>query len=149
MHASYEPMTAVTSNQFHVLRRLFPPIIECKYSLRPRKHDFVQSPKDDKNFISRVLQITPGTFLPKQQFFFLFFIFNVLKCCGLSNFSEIKRIYHRVLHVVTRLKDLYLMITGNEEGCKKLVVIEGREGCAGRVCWQLNGNRYNSFDYIS
>src|SRR6218665_1540060 len=44
-----------TSNQFHVLRRLFPPTIERKYSLRLRKHDFVLPPKDDKNFIPRVL----------------------------------------------------------------------------------------------
>src|SRR6218665_3863881 len=48
-------LSAVTSNQFHVLRRLFPPTIERKYSLRPRKHDFVLPPKDDKNFIPRVL----------------------------------------------------------------------------------------------
>src|SRR6218665_1476111 len=34
-------LSAVTSNQFHVLRRLFPPTIERKYFLRPRKHDFV------------------------------------------------------------------------------------------------------------
>src|SRR6218665_1313191 len=34
-------LSAVTSNQFHVLRRLFPPTTEHKYSLRPRKHDFV------------------------------------------------------------------------------------------------------------
>jgi len=45
----------VTSNQFHVLRRLFPPTIERRYFLRPRKHDFVLLPKDDKNFIPRVL----------------------------------------------------------------------------------------------
>ena len=48
-------LSAVTSNQFHVLRRLFPPTIERKYSLCPRKHDFVLPPKDDKNFIPRVL----------------------------------------------------------------------------------------------
>ena len=48
-------LSAVTSNQFHVMRRLFPPTIERKYSLRPRKHDFVLPPKDDKNFIPRVL----------------------------------------------------------------------------------------------
>src|SRR6218665_2922917 len=48
-------LSAVTSNQFHVLRRPLPPTIERKYSLRPRKHDFVLPPKDDKNFIPRVL----------------------------------------------------------------------------------------------
>ena len=48
-------LSAVASNQFHVLRCLFPPTIEHKYSLRPRKHDFVLPPKDDKNFIPRVL----------------------------------------------------------------------------------------------
>src|SRR6218665_3235515 len=48
-------LSAVTSNQFHVLRRLFPPTIERKYSLRLRKHDCVFYPKDDKNFIPRVL----------------------------------------------------------------------------------------------
>jgi len=34
-----ELLSAVSSNQFHVLRRLFPPTIERKYSLRLRKHD--------------------------------------------------------------------------------------------------------------
>ena len=48
-------LSAVTSNQFHVLRRLFPPTIDCKYSLRPRKHDFVLPPKDDKKYIPSVL----------------------------------------------------------------------------------------------
>jgi len=48
-------LSAVSSNQFQVLRRLFPPTIERKYSLLPRKHDFVLPPKDDKNFIPRVL----------------------------------------------------------------------------------------------
>ena len=33
--------SAVSSNQFHVLRRLFPRAFDRKYSLRPRKHDFV------------------------------------------------------------------------------------------------------------
>jgi len=48
-------LLAVTSNQFHVLRRLFPPTIERKYSLRTRKHDFELPPEDDRNFIPRVL----------------------------------------------------------------------------------------------
>ena len=52
-------LSAVTSNQFHVLLRLFPPTIERRYSLRPRKHDFVLLPKDDKNFIPRVLYSSP------------------------------------------------------------------------------------------
>src|SRR6218665_2788535 len=51
-------LPAVTSNQFHVLRHLFPPNIERKYSIRPRKHDFVLPPKDDKNFIPKVLYIS-------------------------------------------------------------------------------------------
>ena len=44
----------VTSNQFHVLRRLFPPTIERKYSLRPIGNMTLPQ-KDDKNFIPRVL----------------------------------------------------------------------------------------------
>ena len=48
-------LSAVTSNQVNVLRRLFSPTIECKYSLRTSKHDFFLPPKDYKNFIPRVL----------------------------------------------------------------------------------------------
>ena len=51
-------LSAVSANQFHVLRRLFPPTIEHKYPLRSRKHDIVLSPKDDKNFIPKVLYIS-------------------------------------------------------------------------------------------
>ena len=48
-------LSTVSSNQFYVLRHLFLPTIERKYSLRPRKYDFVLPPKYDKNFIPRVL----------------------------------------------------------------------------------------------
>ena len=48
-------LSAVNSNKFHVLHRLFPPTIERKYSIRPKKHDCVFYSKDDKNFIPRVL----------------------------------------------------------------------------------------------
>ena len=37
------------SLQFYVLCHLFPPTIECQYSLCRRKHDFVLPQKDDKN----------------------------------------------------------------------------------------------------
>ena len=48
-------LTAVSRNTSHVLRSLFPPVIKRSYSLRPRTHDFVLPPKDDKNYIPRVL----------------------------------------------------------------------------------------------
>ena len=48
-------LSAISANKFHLLRRLFSPTTERKYSLRPRKHDFVLPPKDDKNFINRVV----------------------------------------------------------------------------------------------
>lgn len=33
-----------------------------------------------------------------------------------------------------QLKDLYLMIAGNQEGCKKLVMYEDRYTCVGAQC---------------
>jgi len=48
-------LSAVSSSQFHVLHRLFSPTIERKYFLRPREHDSDLLPKDDKNFIHRML----------------------------------------------------------------------------------------------
>jgi hypothetical protein len=48
-------LAAVSRNDFHVLRPLFPPIVDRHYKMRPRPHNFVLPTKDDKHFISRVL----------------------------------------------------------------------------------------------
>src|SRR6218665_840069 len=73
-------LSAASSNQFPVLRRLFPKTIERKYSLLPMKHDFVLPPKDEKNFTPigcyRLLVVCSTdnflTFLLKQQCFSFF-----------------------------------------------------------------------------
>jgi hypothetical protein len=48
-------LKAVIDNDLHVLRRLFPPIVQRCYDLRPRPHQFTLPEKDDTNFIPRVL----------------------------------------------------------------------------------------------
>jgi len=54
-------LAAVSRNDFHVLRPLFPPIIDRHYKMRPRPHNFVLPTKDDKLFISRVLYKKPSS----------------------------------------------------------------------------------------
>jgi len=51
-------LRAVGQNTSHVLRSLFPPTITRRPGLRPRPHDFELPPKDDKNFIPRILYKT-------------------------------------------------------------------------------------------
>ena len=46
---------AIVSNPLHVLRRFFPELRQNKYNLRLRSHEFVLPPKDDRNFIPRLL----------------------------------------------------------------------------------------------
>src|SRR6218665_3849701 len=53
--AELKLLNRVQSNEFHVLRPLFPALVQHKYSLRRRVHSFMLPFKDDKNFISRVL----------------------------------------------------------------------------------------------
>ena len=48
-------LQAVLRNDCHVLRGLFPPIVQRRYNLRPRRHNFELPAKDIKNFIPRVL----------------------------------------------------------------------------------------------
>ena len=49
-------LQAVIRNDCHVLRGLFPPIVQRRYNnLRPRCYDFELPAKDVKNFIPRVL----------------------------------------------------------------------------------------------
>lgn len=62
LEAEDKLLSTVRTNAFRMLNRLFPAIIECKYSLCPRKHDFLLPPKDDKNNIPRVMYSS----LPKR-----------------------------------------------------------------------------------
>jgi len=39
----------------HVLRSIYPPIVERTSDLRPRPHDYQLPERDDRNFINRVL----------------------------------------------------------------------------------------------
>jgi hypothetical protein len=48
-------LQAVIWNENHVLRGLFPGVVQKHYNLRPRPHDFKLPAKDDKNYIPRVL----------------------------------------------------------------------------------------------
>jgi len=48
-------LAAVSSCSNHVLRPVFPPLIERRPGLRPRPHNFTLPDKDDTNFIPRVL----------------------------------------------------------------------------------------------
>ena len=48
-------MRAVSVNDAHVLRRLFPPTAQRHYNMRPRSHPFELPAKDDRNFIPRIL----------------------------------------------------------------------------------------------
>ena len=41
--------------EFHVLRPICPPTADRKYNLRPRPHDFVLPPRDDNNYLPRVM----------------------------------------------------------------------------------------------
>src|SRR6218665_2685884 len=71
-------LLAVSANQCHVLCRLLLPTIERKYSLCPRKHDFVLPSKDDKNFIPRVLYSSIlNRYLPKRSRIILIFLQHV------------------------------------------------------------------------
>ena len=53
--AELKLLNRVQSNEFHVLRPLFPPLVQHTHSLRRGVHSFMLPCKDDKNFISRVL----------------------------------------------------------------------------------------------
>ena len=59
VHAAEDNLLSVVSaNQFHVLRCLFQPLLVAYWAQvlsRSRKHDFVLPPKDEKNFITRVV----------------------------------------------------------------------------------------------
>ena len=46
---------SISTNSHHALHDLLPPIKPQKYNLRPRGHNFILPPKDDRNFISRCL----------------------------------------------------------------------------------------------
>src|SRR5688572_9123412 len=48
-------LRAVTVNDAHVLRSLFPPTAQRHYNMRPRSHPFQLPAKDDRNFIPRIL----------------------------------------------------------------------------------------------
>ena len=48
-------LAAVIRCDHHVLRGLFPPVINTKYHLRPRPHNYSLPPKDNRQFIPRVL----------------------------------------------------------------------------------------------
>src|SRR6218665_3540865 len=48
-------LAAVSSCSNHVLRPVFPPLIERRTGLRPRPHNFTLPDKDDTNFFPRVL----------------------------------------------------------------------------------------------
>src|SRR6218665_1160310 len=48
-------LAAVSSCSNHVLRPIFPPLIERRPGLRPRPHNFTLPDKDDTNFTPRVL----------------------------------------------------------------------------------------------
>jgi len=48
-------LSAVGNCPNHVLRSIFPPIVERTYHLRPRPHDYLLPERDDRNFINRVL----------------------------------------------------------------------------------------------
>jgi len=48
-------LSMVMHNRHHVLRPLFPPVLERRPGLRSRHHQFKLPLKDDKNFISRIL----------------------------------------------------------------------------------------------
>src|SRR5688572_23044896 len=48
-------LQAIVWNANHVLRGLFPPVARRRYDLRPRPHDFELPPKDEQNFVPRVL----------------------------------------------------------------------------------------------
>src|SRR6218665_569296 len=47
---------SIPLNPAHVLRHLLPPTVQHANGLRPRPHNYVLPPKDDKNFI-------PATFI--------------------------------------------------------------------------------------
>src|SRR6218665_316026 len=49
-------LNVIQSNKFHVLLSLFSPLAQHKYSLQRSVHSFMLPCKDNKNFISRVLQ---------------------------------------------------------------------------------------------
>jgi len=53
--AELKQLNGAQSKEFHVLRSLFPNLVQHKYSLRRRVHSFMLPCKDDENFISRVL----------------------------------------------------------------------------------------------
>ena len=48
-------LAAVSSCSNHVLRLVFPSLIDLRLGLRPRPHNFTFPDKDDTNFIPRVL----------------------------------------------------------------------------------------------
>ena len=64
-------LASVISRPDHVFRPLFPPIIIRRPGLRRRPHDFSLPPKDDSNFIPRILYRTL-LILPLILFFVLF-----------------------------------------------------------------------------
>ena len=48
-------LRAVGNCPNHVLRSIFPPVVERTYDRRPRPHDYQLPQRDDRNFINRVL----------------------------------------------------------------------------------------------
>src|SRR6218665_1759286 len=57
LQVSSSRSSAVSSCSNHVLRPVFPPLIERRPGLRPRPHNFTLPDKDDTNFIPRLLYV--------------------------------------------------------------------------------------------
>ena len=55
MAAEVSLLRAVGNCPNHVLRSIFPPIVEKAFDLRPRLHEYQWSERDDRNFMNRVL----------------------------------------------------------------------------------------------
>src|SRR6218665_310138 len=53
-------LSAVGNCPNHVLRSIFPLIVERTYDLRPRPHDYQLPERDDRNFINRVFSVCSG-----------------------------------------------------------------------------------------
>src|SRR6218665_822619 len=46
---------SIQQNPVHVFNHLLPPTVQHRYGLRPRPHNYILSPKDEKHFIPRHL----------------------------------------------------------------------------------------------
>ena len=59
LHAFVSELKAVVNNETNVLKASFPSVQKTVYKRCPRVNDFCLPPKDDRNFISRVLYYGP------------------------------------------------------------------------------------------